>query len=794
MTACRHCGLSVPPIPRGYDPAFCCAGCEAASALIEGVGLGDFYKRRTLDPNALPLRPDEDKTAFDLVPFTTENPDGTATLYLMVEGLQCAACVWLIETLLARTPGVVKARLNMTTRRLVLTWAPDKGKIDDIIATVTRLGYRILPYDPVLLELSTRKSQKELLRAMAVAGFAAANVMLLSVAVWSGAGDGTGGGVGPATQSLMHWLSAMIALPAILYAGRPFFRSALGALKARRTNMDVPISLALVLTGGMSLFETLRGGDHVYFESATMLLFFLLIGRFLDARARGRAHAQAERLTTLGATTVTIIDDDGHRKIVASTTVRPGMTALIAAGDRVPIDGDIISGASDLDCALITGEALPRPGAVGDMVYAGTINITAPLRVRVTATGQNTLLSEIARLMEVAEQGRGRYVILADRVARLYAPVVHGLALFAFLGWVGFTPLPWQDSLLIAVSVLIITCPCALALAVPIVHVVASARLMRRGILIKSASALERLANIDTIIFDKTGTLTTPNIILKNTDAIEDDALDLAARMAMTSTHPLARALARAKPNAKPADGVNETPGEGLAMMTAAGEVRLGRKSWCLDDSLPASNNGTEGAALWFSRPGVAPLSFQFDAPLRPDAIQVTGALRDKGYRLALLSGDRVASVRAVAQQTNIDDWRAEQRPDDKVRFLSELADQGRCTLMVGDGLNDAPALSTAHVSASPGEAADITRNAADMVFQGNKLSSLLEVISVTKNAGRLVRQNLFFAFLYNAVTIPLAVLGYVTPLIAAVAMSTSSLVVIVNALRLSNTNFKKAV
>ncbi len=783
MTGCRHCGLEVGQDqgPAAGDPEFCCPGCEAAYAMIRDAGLGSYYKRRVLDPNASPMRPDDEPFFLDPAPYSSANPDGSVTLHLMVEGLQCAACVWLIETVLARTEGVVAARLNMTTRRLALTWNPEAGDIAQILGVVSRLGYRLLPYDPSLMEQESLRRNKELLRSMAVAGFAAANVMLLSVAVWVGAGEGSGGGQGPATQGLMHWFSALIALPAIAYAGLPFYRSALGALRAGRANMDLPISLAILLTAGMSLFETMRGGEQVYFESATMLLFFLLIGRYLDRRARGQAHEQAERLSTLGAKSVTVLNADGTRRSADPRSLEPGAVVLTAMGERVSVDGVVVEGVSELDCSLLTGESVPVAVKPEDKVFAGTLNIGGPLRLCVTATGENTVLAEIARLMETAEKGRGRYVRMADRVARLYAPVVHGLALLSFLGWVFIAGASWQEALLIATSVLVITCPCALALAIPVVQVVAVSRLMGRGILVKSGTALERLSQIDHVVFDKTGTLTEGNPVLANEREIEPEALDLAAAMAAASTHPLARALAR--PRAKPLSEVKEIPGSGLEWEGPDGIVRLGRRDWC--GVSPDEEAASTAPELWLARPAKAPVRFCFSDRTRRDAKAVVTALTEGGIDVALLSGDRPRAVAAAANEAGIEQWRAEVSPEGKVHFLQRAEKEGRLALMVGDGLNDAPALAAAHVSASPGRAADITRNAADIVFQGDRLAPLLEVLAVSRRAGRLVKQNLAFAFAYNALTIPLAVFGYVSPLVAAASMSASSIVVIANALRL---------
>jgi len=780
MTVCQHCGQD---LPAGTEPAaeaagiFCCSGCEAAYALVRGLGLERYYERRSVDPSARPLRPDSEAPPVDFAPHAKTAEDGTASLHMMVDGLHCAACVWLIETALARQPGVTYARLNMTTRRLTITWRTDETDANAVVDTVTKLGYRAVPFDPDRLGSAQLKTEKELLRSMAVAGFAAGNIMLFSVSVWSGYDD-----MGTATRDLMHWLSALIGLPAIAYAVRPFARSAIQALRRGRTNMDVPITLGVIITAAMSLFETTQSGLHAYFDGATMLLFFLLIGRYLDQRARGRARSAAEQLLGLRATQVTVLQPDGRSLIVGPEQVKTGNTVLVATGERVPVDGRIADGVSDVDTALITGETVPATVRPGDQVFAGVLNLSAPLRLTVTAVGEGTLLAEIVRLMEVAEQGRAKYVAIADRVSRNYAPVVHLAALGTFLGWTLLMGVTWQVALMNAVAVLIITCPCALALAVPVVQVIASGRLMRQGILLKTATALERLATVDTVVFDKTGTLTEGHPV-PQLNGLDPHALRAAAALAGASKHPLARALARAVPNVPVQEGVREIPGAGLVAETAEGEIRLGSRRFT---NAPDPSDEAPGPELWLARPGQPHLRITFvDAP-RADAAAVVADLKARGIAVSLLSGDRTAAVKAVADSLGITDWKAEQTPADKAAALHALVDQGRNVLMVGDGLNDAPALAAASVSMSPSTAVDVSQTAADVVFQGRWLSPISEALEVARRSGTLVRQNFLIALVYNLFAVPLAVAGLLTPLIAALAMSSSSLIVIANALRLA--------
>lgn len=774
---CSHCGAALPAAQdNAAGPAFCCAGCEAAYALVQDQGLDLYYQRRCLDPATRPLRPDDDRGPVDYSHHTTTDSQGIASLNMMIEGLHCAACVWLIERLLSRQKGIVQGRVNMTTRRLALKWNAAETDAATLLEPLETIGYRLIPYDPAGLSRETDARERALLRAMAVAGFAAGNVMLLSISIWAG--------TDPITRDLFHWLSALIAMPAIVYCLRPFARSAVAALRAGRTNMDVPITLGVVLTAGMSLVETMNSGPHAYFDSAITLLFFLLIGRYLDSRARGRARGAAEHLVALGSAAATVIAPDGTRSVLPPSKLRLGMMVLVAAGERVAVDGRVATGRSDLDTSLITGETIPVAVAPGAQVFAGTLNLTAPVTLEITAIGEGTLLAEIVRMMESAEQGRARFVALADRVSRYYSPVVHVAALATFLAWTFAIGIAWQVALMHAVAVLIITCPCALALAVPVVQVIATGRLMRQGILVKTPTALERLRRIDTVIFDKTGTLTIgrPDLLRPEfpgrDGAWTDDDLAVAASLAAASRHPLARALVRAAPLRPMADDVVEVPGQGLQ----AGAIRLGSRSFLgIAEDGPAT-----GPELWLARPGCPPVRFAFHDEIRADAAETIARLKARGLSIELLSGDRAPAVAEVAARLGIDTWQAGRSPGEKSQRLAELAEQGRSVLMVGDGLNDAPALAAASVSMSPSSAVDIAQITADMVFQGGLLAPVSEALEVARRADALVKQNFALAFFYNVVTVPLAVMGLVTPLIAAIAMSSSSLIVIANALRLS--------
>ncbi|MDA8250812.1 MAG: heavy metal translocating P-type ATPase [Rhodospirillales bacterium] len=766
---CAHCGQPTAPGRR-----FCCPGCGAAAAAIEAAGLGAYYRRRVLDPAARPPRP-EPAQRFDLDRCMTEEPDGTRTLTLAVDGLQCGACVWLIEQVLAREPDVTTGRVNMTTRRLRLAWRGAAAEGERLVGLIEQLGYRLVPFEPAALAAAQDRTGRMLLRSLAVAGFAAGNVMLISIAIWAGLLQD----MGPATRALLHWESALIAMPAVAYAGMPFFRSAFAVLRRGRTNMDVPVSIGVILVTALSLYQTIIGSEEAYFDSAATLLFFLLIGRMLDHRARARARGGAEQLLALRGADVALLREDGTTERRAAAQVAPGERVLVGMGERIGVDGVVERGETSLDASLVSGESLPVAAAPGTAVFAGTLNLGAPVTVRTTAAGGATLLAECVRLIEAAEGRKSRFVALADRVARHYAPTVHVAAAATFLlWWLGFGA-PVAQALLVACSVLIITCPCALALAVPAVQVIATARLFRAGILLKSPTALERLAEADTVVFDKTGTLTEPALALVAHPGA--DVLARAATLAAASRHPLARALLAAAGRVPAAEGVQEHPGSGLSLTTRAGEMRLGSARFA------GGTDGEEGEGpeLWFSEPGAAPVRFGFAEQLREDAAGTVAALLHMGLRIVLASGDRAAPVARVAEALGIAEYHAACRPADKVALVEQLAAEGRRVLMVGDGLNDGPCLAAALVSISPATAADISQTVADLVFQGARLAPVAMALRTARRARAVMRQNLGLAFAYNAVTLPLAVAGWVTPWLAAAAMSSSSLAVMTNSLRL---------
>lgn len=698
---------------------------------------------------------------------------GPARIILSVPDAHCAACIATVEGDLEQMPGVRSARLNLTLRRVLVEAEPQvtPAQIADKLAS---LGYPAFELDPGQLSTTeTDRQGRDLLMRLGVAGFSMMNIMLLSVAVWSGATD--------ATRDLFHLVSAVIAVPTVAFSGQPFFRKAWAGVKAGRLDMDFPISLALVLATSISLYETFNSGHHAYFDAAVMLTFFLLAGRYLDFRTRAAARSAAQELAALEVPRATRVNG-GVEEVVSVADLRVGDVVLVRPGGRIPVDGVIAEGHSELDRSLLTGETLPVFAGPDLAVTAGAVNLTGPLTVRVTAAGRDSSLSRMAELVAVAESARNRYTTLADKAARAYSPIVHIVSFTAFGVWMWLTGGDLRFAINISAATLIITCPCALGLAVPAVVTAASGKLFHAGLLIKNGTALERLAEVDTVVFDKTGTLTLGTPEPQNLDDLSAQDLAVAAALGAASSHPLAQSLAQAARarGAIPAllQDVAEVPGHGVQATWNGVLVRLGRASWVGARTLDMT-------AAHLAIAGQAPRAITFADRLRPGASEAVRAFQDQGKRVMLISGDVPGAVRDLADRLGIADWQAEALPQDKAAVIEGLQAAGHKVLMVGDGLNDTVALTAAHVSISPASALDAARVASDIVLLGASLEPLPEAQRVSLKAVQRIRENFVISFGYNIVAVPIALVGLASPLIAALAMSISSITVALNALRL---------
>jgi len=715
------------------------------------------------------------RTEF-LSAFITSKDGKAHQLDLLVEGVHCANCIRKIETRLTRDPAITHARVNLTLRRLSVEWRGGPSHAEVIGSAVRELGYPVAPYDPGAIGDSNHRTGRELLRSLAIAGFASANVMMLAWAVWAGQAQG----MPASTQAFFSWLSALVAVPAIAVAGRPFFRSAFMALKAGTTNMDVPIVAALVLTIAISLMELLRHQAHVYFDSATMLLFVLLIGRYLDFRVRARSREAIERLAMMRVQHATVLLPDGTTTDVPSESVEPGMIVVVAPGETVAVDGRVVMGESALDRSAVTGEMLPEQVRPGDDVLAGSVVAgAAGLHVQANKAVAESHLAGILRLVEQAQLQKGRVATMADRLSALWTPLVHAIALLTFGGWWFIAGADLPTSLLHAVTVLIIACPCAIGLAIPAVQVAAIGGLLRRGILVRSGDALERMAAADRMVFDKTGTLTggRPELTSAPADPV---LIRIATALATASRHPLSQVIGKRFKSDAIAIDVVEIPGSGITGDIDGVTAKLGSASFCGVET-DAQDDASE---VWIVVDDRQPGRFVFADTVRADAAATVAYFRKTGAEISILSGDRSVAVAKCAAELAIDDARGGLKPVEKARILEDWKARGARTLMVGDGLNDAPALTMAHVSASFGFGAPATQVAADFVLPGESLSALTLAHRTARKSAGIIRQNLGFAGLYNLALIPVAVLGFVTPLVAAAAMSVSSIIVTLNALR----------
>lgn len=716
------------------------------------------------------LAPPSSALSSDFAPFVKKK-NGLNTLTLSVRGAKCGGCLSKIESAVSGHSGVQQARLNLSNGKLFVAWSGETTA-EDIATSVSRLGYGVSAFSEDKSAKAAKSEERGLLISMGVAAFALANIMLLSVSVWGGRGE-----MGEPTRVVLHGISGLIAFPVLIYSGRHFFQSAFAVLRHGQANMDVPISLALILAFGVSTWETVTGGQHAYFDASVMLLFFLLIGRFLDARLRRQAHAAAHDLAALQNRSINRLSQTGRVEAVLAEDVEAGDTILLAAGERAVIDLEVTDGRSGIDESLVTGESLPRTIGIGETLYAGSLNLDHPVQGRALSAASDSLLSQIATMLEAGEQKRARYRQIADKAVALYVPFVHTTAALAFLGWLMIGASVHQ-AILVAVSTLIITCPCALALAAPVAQVVASGHLFKRGVFLRSGDALERFAEVDHVVLDKTGTLTlgTPQL-----SSVHGDELACAAQLARASRHPLSRAIVAATGAGPIAERVTEHAGLGVEGWIDGERFRLGSAEWVGLQHIPE----TEGVSLWLAGEQGDPLAFTFEDQLHSDANETVAELKQQGLAIEILSGDTSDAVRRVAERLAIDTWQARVTPTGKADRLSVLQQEGKKVLMVGDGLNDAGALALAHASLAPGGAMDVSQSASDAVYSGG-LTAIRTVLSVSKRTKWVMLQNFGLAAAYNCIAVPIAVTGHVTPLIAAIAMSASSLIVTLNALRLN--------
>jgi Cu2+-exporting ATPase len=806
-TLCYHCGTPNPARARWSAPVagatrdFCCAGCVAVAQTLHAAGLDSLYAARIGGSVRAEVDVRDDwaqwAEAAEAAGLVRVRADRLREASLIVEGMTCGACVPLVESWLARQPGVVDAHVNYATRRAQVAWDPDSVSLVSLLRAIASAGYAAYPYDPARRESLARRERRALLARMAIALLAMMQVMMLALPRYL-ADD-----VAPDQRALLDWASLALALPAIFYCAWPFAAGAWRDLAHRRLGMDVPIMLGIGAAFAASAWSTLRGSGPVYYDSVTMFIALLLVARYVEMMARQRSSEAIESLARQRPDTALRVPEWpllGVPQTVAAATLVAGDIVLIRPGEHVPADGEVVEGRSHVEEALLTGESQPRLRSAGEPLLAGAVNCDNALVMRVTAAGEDTRLAAIVRLAERAAGARPAVARTADRVAGIFVASLLILAAVTALFWLNHEP---ARALAITFAVLAVSCPCALALATPAALAAAAGSLARRGVILTRSDAQETLAKVTHVVFDKTGTLTEGKVrlvdVLVVADGTRDEVLQTAAALEARSEHPLARALGEAAPEADAlrCDDVCQIQGEGVAGRIGGVEIRIGRPEFVgeLAGAMPAAfaayalERSATLAGLGDARGWRA--LFAFADVLRPGGARMIASLRAQGVTPIVLSGDRQANVDAVAAALSIADARGDLRPAEKRDAIVALQCAGAVVAMTGDGINDAPALAQAQVSVSLGSAAPLAQWSADVVILSDRIERMDELLRESRRTFRVIRQNLAWALAYNAIAIPAAALGFVTPLVAAAGMAVSSLLVVGNALRLARTRIR---
>jgi len=796
---CFHCGL---PVPANFDyrvrilgaeRGMCCHGCQAVAQAIVAGGLERFYEHRT----TVSQRPEdlvpEQLRRLDLYDqprlqegFVEVDERHLKSASLILEGITCAACVWLSERHVRTVPGVVEFHVNYSTHRARVRWDDSRVRLSEILKAIAAIGYVAHPYDPGRQDSVYRRERQRALRRLAVAGLCSMQVMMLGWSLYAmdyDTSDVTD------MRAFLRWVSALLTVPVVFYSAQTFFVAAWRELRQGRLGMDVPVSLAVILAFVASLWATVTHGPDVYYDSVTMFAFFLLTGRFLEMGARHGAGQAAEALVRLLPATATRLRD-GDAQLVAVAELVPGDRVLIRPGETVPADGTVVDGRSSVDESLLTGESLPRARTLGDALVGGSTNVESPLEMRVDKVGDDTVVSAIVRLLDRAQAEKPRVALLADRVAGWFVGALLLVAVAVAAWW---WPIDPTKAFYVTLSLLVVTCPCALSLATPVAVVAATGSLTRLGLLTTRGHALETLARATHMLFDKTGTLTRGELRLHGVRTLapvtRERALAVAAALEQRSEHPVGRVLVAAGADGLVATDVTATPGEGIEGVIEGSRYRVGKPEYVAALSGVPVDLGEEPAAtrvvLGDERGLIA--VFVLRDELRADAKATLRRLRWLGVEVELLSGDAAGAVEHVARELEVNSWRAGVSPAQKLERVRALQAQGAIVAMVGDGVNDAPVLAGANVSVAMGSGTQLAHASADMVILSERLENLATGVAAARKTRSIIRENLLWALLYNLVAVPLAAVGWITPWMASIGMSASSLVVVLNALRLKS-------
>lgn len=768
------------------DELMCCPGCQAVSQAIVDAGLLSYYKFRT-EPgskqNALVPEALTQFSAYDLPEVQQDfvhSEDNVESVSLSIDGITCAACAWLIEHKVKQLTGVSQVLVNSTTQRAMISWDKRTVKLSDILGQISRIGYQAAPYQVDEQELNNKLNSRKFLLRLGLAGFATMQVMMFALALYTGYFTD----LDVQYRDYFRWVSMIFATPVVLYSAQPFYFSAIRTLLSGKLNMDVSVSIAIGGAYVASCFATVNGTGEVYFESVSMFTFFLLLGRYFEQKARQKASVSSSNLHKLVPLTAHLVNDNGQEEIPAKK-LRLNDVILVKPGEMIAADGVVIEGHTSINEAMLTGEQMPIEKTVASQVYAGTINVDQPIKVSVTALGQDQLVAEIIRLQELASNTKPAIALLADKLSRYFSGTILTIATITYLVWHQISP---EDAFWVTLSVLVATCPCALALATPTAVTCATAIFTRLGIITRKAGVFEKLPQIKHVVFDKTGTLTCGTLSIGQTQCMADltktQALAIAAALETGSRHPIAAAFAVFADNALVTEEVHHEVGFGVRGRIDGTDYLIGNAVFTgasIDTRDPTQK-------IWLARSCNEQLeilaSFEIQDNIRQDSKATVEMLKQQGCRISIASGDSSGHVHQLAKELGIDDVHSGLTPADKLALVTRLQQHTRVA-MFGDGINDAPVLAGADLSVAMGSGSAIAKNSADLILLGDHLSRFTQAVSVAKLTTQIIRQNLAWALGYNALILPLAVTGHVAPYIAAIGMSASSLIVVGNSLRL---------
>jgi Cu2+-exporting ATPase len=770
LSKCIHCGNDA---PLGHD--FCCNGCEFAYSIINNLGLEKFYDLRKNLGIFKINKIKEHLAKCDFSSYVLVHENDEKELQLTIDGISCSSCIWLIENALLKQKNIVSARVNLSAKKLLIRWKGAKEVGNDYANLVSQMGFDLAPYDSQEIARKDDLHGKELLTKITLSGFALGAIMMFYDGLYLFNREI----IGNATTDFLHYFIMLVSMPVIIYSGSFFFDSAIKSIKFKRLNMDVPIAFSIIVIALLSVYQTISKSEHIYFDSALMLIFTLLIGRYLEFKAKAKARRSTKSITDILNGYANLITENGI-KIIPAKDVKEGMIIQINMGEKIPVDGILIKGNSEFDNSIITGETLPRQYFEGAEVLAGMLNLGNVVQIKVLKASNNSALAQILNLLENTERNSSKLSTIAEKATSAYVPVVYTAAIATFILWYLFFNSSLETAIINFCAVLIITCPCALGLAVPVVNVLSFGKMLRKNLILKNGETLEKLNDIDTIVFDKTGTLTTGNLTVINSEDFTQDELVLAATLASKSSHPAAKAITKLYNNGL-VDGldVKEIAGLGLELRIGENIVRLGRPSW-----VGANVTGDSKTSMSLSSGGRIK-NFILEDEVRSDAKQLIDKINQAGINTIILSGDCEFQVKKVADELGVVNYKSKLLPQEKYDYINNLKSSGHKILMVGDGLNDAPSLKLADVSISPGNAVSLAQNSADIIFSGEKLAPVYDAIKIANKSINLIKQNIYLSFLYNFVAIPFAMAGYITPIIASIAMSASSIIVVLNSLRL---------